>query len=58
MPHRFVDVEDNKLTFYRGSVEHTPLDDDEKGLLRDGAVEREDESQFSRAAVESIPSTK
>lgn len=63
VPHRFVEVEDNQPTFFRGSVEHSeysPLDDDRKGSLRDAAAdfEEEDEAQFSRAAVESIPTTK
>lgn len=55
MPHRFVDVEDNKPTFFRGSVEHIPLDDNLKGNLRVGAEYFEEDRQFSRAAIESVP---
>ena len=57
VPHRFVDVEDNKPTFFRGTVEHVPLDDNLKGNLRVGEDFYEQEKQFSRAAVESVPST-
>lgn len=57
MPHRFVDVEDNKPAFLRSSVEHVPLDNDGlKGNLRDAEFFDEDR-QFSRAAIESIPAT-
>lgn len=57
VPHRFVDVGNDKLTFFRGSVEHVPLTDDQKGDLRDMAEYDEEEMQFSRTAVESIPAT-
>jgi hypothetical protein len=55
VPHRFVEVEDNQPTFLRNSVEHVPREDDRLGALRDAF---EDEMQFSRSAVESIPQTK
>jgi hypothetical protein len=55
VPHRFVDVEDNKPTFFRGTVEHIPLEDEEKGSLRAGAEYFEEDRQFSRASVESVP---
>lgn len=57
VPHRFVDVEDNKPTFFRGSVEHVPSEEEKKGNLRDMDEYREEDRQFSRGAVESIPST-
>lgn len=55
VPHRFVEVEDNKPTFFRGSVEYIPLESDQKGNLRDGAEYFEEDRQFSRASVESVP---
>jgi hypothetical protein len=58
VPHRFVDVEDNKPSFLRGSVEHVPNEGDfMKGNLRDGGDYEEDDKMFSRSAVESIPKT-
>ena len=55
VPHRFVEVEESNPTFLRGSVEHVPSEDEKKGSLRDGF---EDEMQFSRSAVESVPTSK
>jgi hypothetical protein len=55
VPHRFVEVEDNQPTFLRNSVEHVPSEEERFGALRDGF---DDEMQFSRSAVESIPQTK
>ena len=51
--------EDNNPAFLRGSVEFIPLHDDKRANLRDAAASYGDESelQFSRSAVESVPSS-
>lgn len=51
--------EDNNPAFLRGSVEFIPLHDDNKANLRDASASYgdENEQQFSRSAVESVPSS-
>lgn len=59
VPHRFVDIQDNLPIFQRNSVENNPFDDEsENAKLKVFAREDEDELQFSRSAVESVPITK
>lgn len=59
VPHRFVDIQDNLPIFQRSSVENNPFaDESESAKLKVYEKEVEDEQQFSRSAVESVPITK
>lgn len=62
IPHRFVEPEDERNTpsFLRGSVEFIPSDDEKLASLKVLPLDKfgsENEMQFSRSAVESIPKT-
>jgi hypothetical protein len=58
VPHRFVDIQDNEPVFQRSSVEKNPFESDgENGKLKFSSLELEENVEFSRSAVESIPIT-
>jgi hypothetical protein len=61
VPHRFVEPENDKgPSFLRGSVEFIPSDDMKSSSLKVIPLEKitnDEEMQFSRAAVESVPKT-